>query len=394
MLLFFIFFSFLLSDNYFLPSNLKLEIIHTDFNKPVFINTPFSGDDTLFVTEQSGMVRVLINNKIVKTPFLNILDRVHQAKMPGDERGLLGFAFHPEYLNNGKVYVNYSNSDGNTTISEFTKSKSRKLSINPSSEKILMIIEQPYSNHNGGHIEFGPDGYLYISVGDGGSAGDPHGNAQNKNVLLGSILRVDVNTDENYSIPSTNPFIDDEGADEIWGYGLRNPWRFSIDSQTSLIFIADVGQNSWEELNIVEIDKAGYNFGWNILEGNHCYLEDDCNRDNMVLPKYEYPNDANYFKTMLGIKQKKDVHGCSITGGYLYRGRKIPEINNHYFFADYCTGKILSVKYDTLEEYDWTEMLMATISNKKIYISSFGIDGNNEIYIIDHGGSIYKLVKN
>lgn len=392
--LIFIFFSFLLSDNYSLPENLKLELIQKKFNKPIFINTPFKGSDTLFVTEQNGLIRILINKKIAKTPFLNIADRVHQTKMPGDERGLLGFAFHPEYLDNGKIYVNYVNSEGNTTISEFTKFISRKLSVDPSSEKILMIIEQPYSNHNGGHMEFGPDGYLYIAVGDGGSAGDPHGNAQNYNTLLGSILRIDVNTEKKYLVPDTNPFINKEGLDEIWAYGLRNPWRFSIDEQTSLIFIADVGQNNWEELNIVKINEGGYNFGWNILEGSHCYLDNKCNGNDMVLPEYEYPNDANYFKTILGIKQKRDVHGCSITGGYLYKGLEIPEIKNHYFFADYCTGKILSVKYDTLEEYDWTEMLMKTISSKKIYISSFGLDGNNEIYIVDHGGEIYKISKN
>ena len=376
------------------PASIELKEIVSDLFKPVFICTPFTRGDTLFVVEQSGIVRIIINNNIAKNKFLDISDRVHQPKIPADERGLLGLAFHPRYEDNGKLYVNYIDKNGNTTISEFQRKSNNLLKIDENTEKILLEVEQPYKNHNGGHLEFDEDGYLYIGLGDGGSSGDPHGNAQNTTTLLGSILKINIDTDSGYTVPIDNPFINTNDAEEIWAYGLRDPWRFSIDHKTNLMYIADVGQNKWEELNVINLDNAGANFGWNVMEGSHQYKYESYNAvKNLTYPVYEYPNDANYFKTLFGLRQKQNVHGCSITGGYVYWGTELPELHGHYFFADYCTAKIISIKISNngIKEYDWTNMIKKSVNNKKIYISSFGLDGGGEIYIVDHSGSIYKI---
>ena len=299
-------------------------------------------------------------------------------------------AFHPDYKNNGYFFLNYIDNSENTIISKFKYNVDTK----NFDEVILMKIKQPYSNHNGGQLEFGPDGYLYIGMGDGGSAGDPDENAQNLNNFFGKILRIDVN-DSLYKIPLDNPYIDNDRAlDEIWAYGLRNPWRFSFDELKNHIIIADVGQNSWEEINIQDATIGGINYGWNIREGKHSYKNND---SDIILtdPLVEYSSNANYGKTLTGLKQDIDAIGCSVTGGYTYNRSNIPEIQNCYIFADYCTGKIWSLKRESDSEYNITDLSESLLKNlrKQLYISSFGIDSNGCIYIINHSGQIYKIVK-
>ena len=366
--------------------SIDLELIAKGFKKPIYVCSPNNEQNNLYVVEQRGKI-IKIKDNEQKSIFLDITNRVKEPGFFGDERGLLGLAFHPEYKDNGYFFINYIDNNETTIISKFKFDK-EKFTFN---ETVLLSIKQPYSNHNGGHLEFGKDGFLYIATGDGGSAGDPEGNAQNLSSLLGKILRIDIN-DSLYSIPDGNPFVNNENArDEIWAYGLRNPWKFSFDNQNSLIFIADVGQNSWEELNVQDLNIAGINYGWNIKEGKHIYK--DNYKNNLIDPLFEYSSNANYGKTLTGLKQTTNVIGCSITGGYVYNGH-IKKIQTQYFFGDYCTGKIWSIKdYESsgFEVIDWTNDLVE--NNKQLYISSFGKDASGELYIVDHSGTIYKIIE-
>ena len=260
-------------------------------------------------------------------------------------------------------------------------------------EQIILQFKQPYSNHNGGHLTFGPDGKLFIGVGDGGYAGDPDENGQNINTILGSILRLDVDQSFPYSIPPDNPFINQQDArQEIWCYGLRNPWRFSFDSENGDLYIGDVGQSNWEEINYTPFHKvSGANFGWNEMEGTHCYPDDkNCNPNSFTLPVFEYPNNANYIKILIGWNQN-NAQGCSVTGGYVYRGESIKELQGLYIFGDYCTGKIWSFKIEDETAKDHTEWKVNGIEND-LHLSSFGEDGLGELYLLNHTGSIYKIV--
>ena len=355
-----------------------------------------SNNSEILIVEQKGVIKLIKNNKTSKTPFLDITDRVHKPLFPGDERGLLGFAFDPAFDDNGYFYVNYVNTDDFTIISRFTSHD--KLS-DDKSEKILLKLKQPYSNHNGGCIDFGHDGYLYISVGDGGSTGDPENRAQDLSNLFGTILRIDVKTDESYLIPSDNPFVGIKGVkEEIWSYGLRNVWRFSFDNLTGNLIMGDVGQHLWEEINFELSDsKGGKNYGWNIFEGNHCYPEEyECVNSGYDSPIFEYPNNANYARTLLGFKQKSpDMDGCSITGGYIYRGKRIKSLYGRYIFGDYCTGKIWSIALDengnASDIKDHTKEILDSMGTKEFYLSSFGVDNNDELFIIDYNGTIYRL---
>ncbi|MDP7513044.1 MAG: PQQ-dependent sugar dehydrogenase, partial [Candidatus Marinimicrobia bacterium] len=261
--------------------------------------------------------------------------------------------------------------------------------------KVLIKLKQPFSNHNGGHMEFGPDGYLYISVGDGGKWGDPYNNAQNLGNLFGKILRINVDTGDPYAIPDDNPFINNEDAkDEIWLYGLRNVWRFSFDWGKGDVYLGDVGQDLWEEIDFVAAENAGgQNFGWRVMEGNHCYNpKEDCEPTG-VLPIFEYPNDANYMKILTGMDEP-NVDGCSVTGGYVYRGSAISELQGTYFFADYCSGNIWTFKEKNgkaTEFQNRTEEISLGGGGFTNYISSFGEDNNGELYIVDYNGIIFKL---
>ena len=390
-------------------SQLSLELVATGFDKPVYVTTAPNDINKLFVIEQDGYVRTVnLLEENSENVFLDLTDRVHKPLFPADEKGLLGFAFDPNYENNGWIYINYNDKNDNTIVSrlkyEFFYPVDYVKDVGPKEqilrEDTLMIFKQPYSNHNGGHIAFDSEDYLYISVGDGGSAGDPENRAQDTSNFFGSILRISpyLYCSPNYTIPDDNPFFSSDSTTkkEIWAYGLRNAWRFSFDRLTGDMYLGDVGQNSWEEINFIPSDHSGgINFGWNIMEASSCYNNIDCNKAESHLPIFEYPNDAKYIKTILGLKQK-NVHGCSITGGYVYRGLKIPELYGKYFFGDYCTGKIWSFKYANGEIKDFedhTDELLKSINKKSFYLSSFGESNDGELFLIDYEGSIYKLVK-
>ena len=375
-------------------ADLSVELIAKDFDKPIYVLSMPYDNNTLLVVEQKGVIQLFSNGRTSKTPFLDIRDRVHNPLFPGDESGLLGFAFDPDFNNNGIFYVNYVNENEQTIISRFKTNG--KLSSGDS-EYVLLTLDQPYSNHNGGCMEFGKDGYLYISVGDGGSSGDPEKRAQNLDNLFGTILRIDVNTDKGYKIPSDNPFLNNKIAkDEIWSYGLRNVWRFSFDALTGDMIMGDVGQHLWEEINFETSNSVGgINYGWNVFEGNHCYPEDSsCVDDGYMMPIFEYPNNANYARTLLGFKQKANMDGCSITGGYVYRGTNIKSLYGRYIFGDYCTGKVWSLKINNGiadDVIDHTSTILESMGKREFYLSSFGQDNNNELLLIDYTGSIYRL---
>lgn len=343
------------------------------FSNPVDLQSARDGTNRLFVVEQAGRIIVFENNSNTSTKkvFLDITDRVSW----GGEMGLLGLAFHPQFSSNGYFYVNYTaNNPRRTIISRFRVSQTNPDSADKNSELILMAFQQPYSNHNGGCIAFGPDGYLYIATGDGGSAGDPQNNAQRLDNLLGKILRIDVNNPQpplNYGIPPENPFVDSLNPNikkEIYAYGLRNPWRFSFDFQTNKIWCADVGQYDWEEIDL--IDKGG-NYGWRCYEGNHPYNLSGCS-GNYIFPIYEYSH----------------IEGISITGGYVYRGNQFPELNGKYIYGDFGSKKIWALDYDGNSSPK--NSLLAVCPQG---ISSFGLDDQNEIYIVGYEGKIYKLKK-
>ena len=368
--------------------------IANGFTKPVYVCQPPGDNDRLFVLEQKGIIKIIKNGMTVRKPYADLRNKVHNPITPGDERGLLGLAFHANYQNNGFVYINYSDKNDHTIVSRF-RVASDPDRLDTKSEKVLIKLKQPFSNHNGGHMEFGPDGYLYISVGDGGKWGDPYNNAQNLGNLFGKILRIDVDTGDPYAIPDDNPFNNNEDAkDEIWLYGLRNVWRFSFDWGKGDVYLGDVGQDLWEEIDFVAAENAGgQNFGWRVMEGNHCYNpKEDCEPTG-ELPIFEYPNDANYMKILTGMDEP-NVDGCSVTGGYVYRGSAISELQGTYFFADYCSGNIWTFKEKNgkaTEFQNRTEEISLGGGGFTNYISSFGEDNNGELYIVDYNGIIFKL---
>ena len=342
-------------------------VIEGGLTRPAYLT--HAGDDRLFVVEQPGRIRIIAGGQLLDRPFLDIANKV---TTDGNEQGLLSVAFHPDYQTNGQFFVNYTRPrDGATLIERYTVSKDDPDRADDQSGKVILTIAQPEANHNGGLIKFGPDGYLYIGMGDGGGAGDRHGaigNGQDLNSLLGKMLRIDVTQQDTYAIPAANPL-----GNEIWAYGLRNPWRFSFDRSTGDLYIADVGQNAYEEVNFQSGTSAGgENYGWRIMEGSHCFNpQEGCDQSGLVLPIAEYSHAEG---------------GCSVTGGYVYRGSKYPALQGSYFFGDYCSGIIWSVQ----REGDQWEMARRLEADKRI--SSFGEDVNGELYVIDHGGAVYQLV--
>ncbi len=346
-----------------------VELFKSGFSNPVDIQN--AGDDRLFIVEKNGVIKILNADATINPiPFLNISSLVSS----GGERGLLGLAFHPDYSNNGFFFVNYTDNSGDTQISRFSVDGSNPDIADPSSEFQIIDIDQPFTNHNGGCIAFGPDGYLYIGMGDGGSGGDPGNRAQTLSVLLGKLLRIDIDNTSggnNYDIPPGNPFVGDPNAlDEIWAYGLRNPWRFSFDSDTGDLWIGDVGQNTTEEIDHVASTEAGLNYGWRCYEGSQPFNTAGCPpMSEMTFPVAEYPLPSGCF--------------CSITGGYVYRGSVYSDISGLYFFADAGDGRIGTVDTD--------ENLTFHGSFGGSWVS-FGEDINSELYIADIGGSIYKIV--
>lgn len=341
------------------------------FDNPLDFQHAGDGTNRVFVVSQTGLIYVLENIPSVKSAkvFLDIREKV----IHGGELGLLGLAFHPDYEKNGYFYINYTTPNPlRSVIARYSVSSKNPDIADKKSELILLEINQPYSNHNGGQLAFGPDGYLYIALGDGGSAGDPKNNGQNKSTLLGKILRIDVNcTSENkrYCIPRDNPFKGNTQGykEEIYAYGLRNPWRFSFDPVTGRLWAADVGQDLWEEIDIIE---KGKNYGWRIMEGNHCFNPpSDCDTSGLTMPIWEYGHGKGE---------------CSITGGYVYRGTRFPKLYGKYIYADFCSGRIWALHYDGKNPVMNTLLLTENIN-----ISSFGIDKNNEIYICDLNGKVY-----
>ncbi len=327
------------------------------------------GSGRLFVVEQPGRIRVIKNGTLRAQPFLNITDRVDF----GGERGLLGLAFHPAYRQNGRYVVNYSRaSDGSTVVAEYRVSDDPDVSRR--GEKILLLVAQPYGNHNGGMVAFGADGLLYIGMGDGGAGGDPGNRGQDGKDLLGKMLRIDVDRGGPYAIPPDNPFAAGGGRPEIFAGGFRNPWRFSFDRETGLLWAADVGQNAWEEVDIVQ---RGGNYGWRVMEGAHCFSpRRGCKKEGLVRPVAEYANRGPR---------------CSVTGGYVYRGSRIPALRGTYLFGDYCSGEVFGLRdLDSLAKGGLTDpdVLLRTGLN----ISSFGEDEAGELYVVGHGGTIHRII--
>ncbi len=337
------------------------------FSSPVDLQYAPDGTDRVFVVEQSGVIRVFENNKNTTTTkvFLDITDRVTS----GGETGLLGLAFHPDFANNGYFYVDYTTPNPlRTHISRFQVT-SNPDSADKNSEQVLIEVAQPYSNHNGGRVIFGPDGYLYIGFGDGGSGGDPNDNGQNRSVLLGKILRIDVDNPTgglNYGIPPGNPFVGNTQGwrEEIFSWGMRNPWRFSFDLQTNWLWCGDVGQSAWEEVDTITV---GGNYGWRCYEGNHVYNSANCNYPDYRFPIWEYAHTGG---------------NCSISGGYIYRGMRRPELTGAYIYGDYCSGDIWRLNYGA----NVTNSLITTSTSS---ILAFGVDMNNSIYVLCSNGKIY-----
>jgi uncharacterized repeat protein (TIGR01451 family) len=350
------------------------EIVASGLAQPVQVTHAGDGSDRLFVVEQPGTVRIVKNGTVLSTPFLNLSGQV----VAGGERGLLGLAFHPNYRTNGYFYVNYTRAgDGATVIARYRVSPTNPDVAEPSSAQVLMTIAQPYANHNGGQLLFSPvDGYLYVGMGDGGSGGDPLNHAQNINTLLGAMLRLDVDRGTPYSTPADNPYVGREGRDEIWAIGLRNPWRFSFDRQTGDLYIGDVGQNLWEEIDYqAAATPGGLNFGWRCKEGTHVYnFSGDCPNLQLTDPISEYSHSE----------------GHSVTGGFVYRGHDYLALVGRYFYADYVEGKIWSL-YKTGSNPDtWSAGELEL--NTGLNISAFGEDESGELYVLDHtGGTIRRL---
>jgi glucose/arabinose dehydrogenase len=351
-------------------SKVALREVVRGLDRPVLVVTAPGAPHRLYVIEQRGRIRIVENGTLRAEPFFTIDDL-----SDGNEEGLLGLAFHPKFAENGRIFVNYTSRDMATHIVEYRATADR---VDPKSARELIRIAQPYSNHNGGNLVFGPDGKLYTGMGDGGKANDPHGNGQNPKVLLAKILRFDVDA------PTPEPKVEAGGFSptaEVVHTGMRNPWRFAFDRDGTL-YIGDVGQNLWEEVDVAP-PGSHLNFGWNVMEGTHCFdpetgmTKDTCDRAGLTLPVAEYPHSE----------------GCSVTGGSVYRGTALPALDGVYFYADYCTGLLRSFRWANgaiTDHWDWK----AALDHEGVLqqISSFGTDGDGELYIVELTGAIYELV--
>ncbi len=371
-----------------LPVRTEPAFENLEFNRPIVVTHANDGTNRVFVAEQEGIIKVFPNDQSVEeaSVFLDIDEQCVYADNQNEE-GLLGFAFHPKYKENGQFFLYYTSSEADhlSKISRFTVSRDDPNKADAASEEVLMRIPQPYWNHNGGTIEFGPDGFLYIGLGDGGNFNDPHGNGQNLSTLLGSILRIDVDhkaNGKNYAIPKDNPFVGKSvpagprGAmvpaqEEIYAYGVRNIWRMSFDRKTGTLWAADVGQNLWEEINII---KSGGNYGWNVREGKHWFRPDgaDQKRTDLIDPIFEYHHDI----------------GKSITGGTVYRGTRVPDLVGKYIYADYVTGLIWALEYD---EAAGKVVANYSITGDKLPVMSFGTDEPGDIYFTTPFGRLYRF---
>ena len=349
--------------------SIRLQEVASGLSSPVFL-TAAAGDARLFVVEQPGRIRIVENGSLAAAPFLDITDRV----LAGGERGLLSMAFHPRYAQNGLFFVYYTDRAGDIRVDRFRVSADRSRAELASARNVITIPHRDASNPNGGLVAFGPDGKLYLGTGDGGGGGDPRGNGQNPLSLLGKILRLDVDAGDPYGIPADNPFAGRSSArNEIWAIGVRNPWRYSWDRDSGTLFVADVGQNAWEEINAVPGTAAGLNYGWNTMEGAHCFpAGSDCSTAGKTLPVLEYGR----------------ADGCSVTGGYVYRGGALPALRGHYFYADYCQGWVRSFRVSGGQASDRREWEVGDVGN----ITSFGEDAGGELYVLSAAGRVFRVV--
>jgi glucose/arabinose dehydrogenase len=352
------------------PPTLALTPVVSGLSSPVDLQFPNDGTGRMFVVQQQGSIRIVANGSLVSTPFLNITAKVSS----GGEMGLLGLAFHPQFTQNHLFYVHYDRTIGGqiqSVIAEYHVSVGDANIADPASERILLTVDQPFSNHKGGQMVFGPDGFLYIGFGDGGSGGDPMGNGQNLQTLLGKMLRIDVNSQSGgrqYAIPPTNPFAGGGGMPEIFAYGLRNPWRFSFERGGSRFFVGDVGQDKYEEIDILE---SGKNYGWNVMEGMHCFNPaSGCNMSGLTMPIAEYSHSE----------------GEAVMGGFVYRGSAIPSLAGAYVFGDYISGTMWELVEAPAGMWTRTQLFSTGLN-----MSSFGQDAAGELYVVDYGGNVLKL---
>jgi glucose/arabinose dehydrogenase len=351
------------------PAEVSLRAVEvaSGLSNPLYLTAP-TGDDRLFIVEQAGRVRIIKGGALLPQPFLDITARVSS----GGERGLLSIAFHPRYATNGYVYASYTDLAGDTRIERYAVSPSNPDAADPASGQLVLSVVQPFANHNGGLVVFGPDGMFYVGLGDGGSGGDPQNNGQSRATLLGKLLRIDVDAGTPYAIPAGNPFIGQAAArPEIWALGLRNPWRFAFDRVTGLLYVADVGQSQWEEISVVAASRPGVNYGWRILEGNACYGAATCNAHGLERPAIEYSHDD----------------GCSVTGGAPYRGSLILGLVGHYFYSDYCTGFLRSFRYENGQAVERRSWDVGAVGS----VLSFGEDAAGELYVLSANGRVYRL---
>lgn len=365
-----------------LAQELMTERVASGLTAPLLVKSPDGDPDRIFIVQQGGLIRIADRNGggVYPDPFLDVSGIIRS----GGERGLLGLAFHPDYWTNGYFYINYTDTNGATNVARYSVSADDPDVADPASGKVLLTIAQPFSNHNGGNVVFGPDGFLYIGMGDGGSGNDPGNRAQNPQELLGKILRIDVDNGDPYGIPADNPFVDDPNTlDEIWAIGVRNPWRWSFDRQTGDLWIADVGQSAREEVNFqMAASPGGENYGWRCMEGFNCtgLTGCTCNGPELTLPIYDYSHSNSR---------------CSITGGYVYRGPSNPLLGGTYFFADYCTAEVWSLRYDGSQISEFTDRTAELDPGNGLsidFVSSFGEDGEGELYLVDLTGEVYRVV--
>ena len=338
---------------------LDAELVASGLHQPVFV-TALPGTDVLLVIEREGIIRVVDDGVVDDQPFLDLRDRINSSSI---EQGLLGLAFHPTFGDTGRFFAYWTQRSGDSRLAEFQLLDDRR--GDPDSMRVILDVEQPGERHNAGMIQFGPDGHLFLSLGDGGAGGRT---AQDTTNLLGTIVRLDIDNGAPYVIPDDNPF-----GDEIWAYGLRNPWRFSIDADERLLYVGDVGQDTFEEINVVSVDDPGHNFGWINMEGTLCFAG-SCNGDGLTPPVLEYSHDE----------------GCSITGGHVYRGTEIPELVGHYFYGDWCSGIVRTFRFvngQVTDPQDWTSDLAAIGE-----VTSFGLDGAGNLYTANWDGEIHRIV--
>jgi glucose/arabinose dehydrogenase len=352
------------------PPSLTARLVASGLRHPLDLQHAPGDRERLYVVEQGGTIRVIRNGQLAGDAFLDVSSRISS----GGERGLLGLAFHPRFATNGRFFVNYTDRRGDTHVAEFHATSPD--AADPASERLLLTVDQPFANHNGGGLAFEGSGRLLVALGDGGSGGDPFGNGQNLDTLLGKILRIDVDAGAPYAVPADNPFATTPGArPEIWAYGLRNPFRIAVDGQTGDLYIGDVGQSRVEEIDVERAPlRGGQDYGWNVMEGSQCYRPArGCSQEGLTLPVHEYTH----------------AEGCSVTGGVVYRGCRMPELAGTYFFADYCSGFVRSfrlVNGQATDVRDWTASLSGVDSP-----TSFGLDAEGEVYVVDYDGEVYRL---